>query len=111
MPRAFVVGKIEVAANAAAARQWLMARSTSDSAVVEGLPASIDFAIQPYEAPIVSAQADRIEVRASGPGLLVLSEVYAPDWQAQLDGAATAIYPTDLTLRGVLLPPGDHTVV
>ena len=111
MPRALVVGKIEAAANADAARQWLMDRSTSDSAVVEGLPASIDYVIQPYEASIVSTQADRVEVRASGPGLLVLSEVYAPDWQAQVDGAVTAIYPADLTLRGVLLPPGDHTIV
>ena len=40
-----------------------------------------------------------------------VSEVYAPDWRAQIDGAAAPIYPTDLTLRGVLLPPGDHTVV
>jgi hypothetical protein len=111
MPRAFVMGKIDVAIDSGAAQQWLLDRSVSDSAVVEGLPASIDFAVQPPEASIVRAQADRIEVRASGPGLLVLSEIYAPDWQAQIDGAATTIYPTDVTLRGVLLPPGDHTVV
>jgi uncharacterized membrane protein YfhO len=41
---------------------------------------------------------------------LVVSEVYAPDWVATLDGAATAIWRTDGTLRGVIVPWGRHTI-
>ncbi len=43
-------------------------------------------------------------------GLLVLSEVYYPGWQATVDGEATPIVRADYTLRGVPLPAGSHRV-
>jgi len=46
----------------------------------------------------------------TGPGWLVLSEIIAPDWVATIDGAAVEIFPTDLALRGVYVPWGDHTI-
>jgi hypothetical protein len=111
MPRAFVMTHIESVPDAKAAAEWLATHEVSEAAVVEGLAQPIDLNITPHEAPIVSAQPDRIEVKTSGPGLLVLSEVYAPDWIATVDDQLAEIFPTDLALRGVVLPTGDHTIV
>ncbi len=50
-------------------------------------------------------------MQTTGPGWLVLSEIIAPDWVATVDGEATEIFATDLTLRGIFVPWGDHTIV
>jgi len=53
---------------------------------------------------------NRISIEAEGPGLLVLSEQYYPGWIAAIDSLPAQIKPVSGTLRGVELPPGDHTV-
>ncbi len=111
MPRAFVLGQIDTVPDAEAAARWLDNNEVTAAVVVEGLPRSIDLKIQPHTAQIVSAQPDRIEVQASGPGLLVLSEIVAPDWIATIDDQPAEIFPADLALRGIVLPWGDHKIV
>lgn len=61
---------------------------------------------------LASFRDERVTYRASSPtdGFLVMSEVYAPGWRAYLDGDEVDILPTDLALRGIALPAGDHTV-
>jgi hypothetical protein len=39
-----------------------------------------------------------------------LNELYHPAWQAWVDGKATEIYPTNVAMRGILVPPGATTV-
>lgn len=46
----------------------------------------------------------------TGPGLLVLSEIDYPGWQARVDGQPAAIEPVDGLLRGVRLGAGQHIV-
>lgn len=55
---------------------------------------------------------DRLSYDAttSADGFLVMSEVYEPGWKAYLDGDEVEIYPTDVALRGIMLPAGDHIV-
>jgi len=53
---------------------------------------------------------NRIEITASGPGRLILSEVMYPGWQARVDGAPAPLEPVDGLLRGVALPAGEHRV-
>jgi hypothetical protein len=43
-------------------------------------------------------------------GLLVLSEAFYPGWNAYIDGAATPVYRTDYSLRGIVVPAGNHSV-
>ncbi len=109
-PRAFVVGQIDVAANVDEALRWLTMHDVSQAVVVEGLPYPIRLLVQPHEAPIEDWSADYIRLRATGPGWLVLSEVVAPDWIARLDGQPVDIFITDVALRGVYVPWGDHTI-
>jgi hypothetical protein len=52
-----------------------------------------------------------IEIAASGPGLLVLSEVAYPGWRAWVDGSPAQVETVHELLRGVPLAEGDHQVV
>jgi len=52
----------------------------------------------------------RLVVHTDVPALLVLSDVYYPGWQAYVDGEPVPIYRTDVTFRGVVVPPGSHRV-
>jgi hypothetical protein len=54
---------------------------------------------------------NRIQVRASGPGQLVLSEVVYPGWHARVDGQLVSIEPYAGLLRSVALPAGEHELV
>jgi hypothetical protein len=51
-----------------------------------------------------------IHARAERPGLLVLTDLYHPGWQARVDGVATEVLRADYFFRAVPLQPGDHEV-
>jgi hypothetical protein len=53
---------------------------------------------------------DRIVVRAAGPGLLILSEVAYPGWEARIDWKRVPIETVDGLLRGVRVGPGMQAV-
>ncbi len=57
-----------------------------------------------------SAGAMRLAVNSPANGLLVLSEIYYPGWQAQVDGLPAEIFPTDYILRGIPVSAGEHVV-
>ena len=80
------------------------------SAVVEGLPFPIELPVNPGKVDIASWSPDHIEIHAAGPGWLVLSEIIAPDWTAAVDRDAADVFATDLTLRGVYVPWGEHVI-
>jgi uncharacterized membrane protein YfhO len=42
--------------------------------------------------------------------LLVLSENAYPGWRARVDGAEVPIHRADITLQGIVVPPGTHRV-
>ena len=56
-------------------------------------------------------QPNRIAISASGPGLLVLSEVDYSGWALKVDGEKRPIQRVAGLLRGVELGPGEHQVV
>jgi hypothetical protein len=109
LPRAWLVGRVDVAADPFEAIDWLATHDLREEAVVEAGQALSLNAVA-GEAEIVAYAPDRIEVSARGPGLLVLSEVYERDWRATVDGAAARIYPTNGVLRGVYLTEGPHRI-
>ena len=56
---------------------------------------------------------DRVLVRvdpSSEDRFLVLNEMYHPAWHAWVDGRPTEIYPTNLVMRGLVVPAGATTV-
>jgi uncharacterized membrane protein YfhO len=46
----------------------------------------------------------------SAPGIVVISEMYAGGWKAEVDGHSVDILPTDLILRGIPVPAGEHSI-
>jgi hypothetical protein len=61
-------------------------------------------------ARVVQWTPNRIRVEVEGPGLLVSSEVYDPDWRARVDGEAAELVRVEGILRGVYLEDGPHQV-
>jgi hypothetical protein len=61
---------------------------------------------------VTSAKLDEIDLQAelSRPGLLVVSNVWYPGWQAMVDGEPTSIERVDAVFQGVYLPAGEHRI-
>jgi hypothetical protein len=83
------------------------------TALVEGevpevLPATS--ALEGAEVTAYGADEMTIATMADAPGLLVVSEVYESGWRAYVDGEEVEILPTNLALRGVPIPAGEHVV-
>ena len=51
-----------------------------------------------------------LQAETAARGILVLSEVYYPGWQAYVDGQQTRIYRADYALRALPLETGSHRV-
>ena len=81
-------------------------------AFVEGAPPQTAPAAGPESATVTAWADDRLtlDVTATAPGLLVVSEAYADGWVARVDGKPAPIQPTDVWLSGVPVPAGRHTV-
>jgi hypothetical protein len=80
--------------------------TASDAAGAEAPPAG-----RASRAELVQRSASRLEVRAEGPGVLVLAESWDAGWQARLDGAPVRLLRVNHCQAGVVLPAGPHRVV
>jgi hypothetical protein len=120
LPRAYFVGAARAVDGPESASEALQDPTLDPytTAVVEGpLPPEVP-PIPPVGSPAgqarilaYDAQEVSIAVRADTAGVLVLSDTYYSGWQAEVDGASAPVLPTDLALRGVVLGPGEHTVI
>jgi uncharacterized membrane protein YfhO len=54
-----------------------------------------------------------IEVTASNsaPAILLYNDRYSPNWRAWVDGKEEKILRANFIMRGIPLPPGNHTIV
>ena len=53
----------------------------------------------------------RLETTTASPALLVLGEVYYPDWKAQVDGEPVEVLQANHIMRAVPLAAGEHEVM
>jgi hypothetical protein len=58
-----------------------------------------------YTPTRISLQADMVDN-----GLLVLSDIYYPGWQARVDGEPASVYQANYLLRAVPVEAGQHRV-
>jgi hypothetical protein len=114
LPRVFLSDSVAILNSATAVLDSLTSAGFDPSRtalVLEPVPAPTVTA-QGSSAAIVSYGLNEIEVeaRVAAPCFLVLSELYYPDWKAEVDGAGVPVYRTDFLLRGLPLGPGTHKV-
>jgi hypothetical protein len=66
----------------------------------------------PGRATILRETARELVVEAVAPqdGFLLLADMFYPGWHAEVDGVPTPIYRANISLRGIALPKGPHTV-
>ncbi len=41
---------------------------------------------------------------------LVISDIFYPGWQAAIEGVREKVYLANYSLRGVVVPPGEHKI-
>jgi uncharacterized membrane protein YfhO len=51
-----------------------------------------------------------VDVDGPGPAFVAVNQTWHPGWQATVDGARARVVRTDLSLSGLVVPPGRHTV-
>lgn len=116
LPRAYLVPNVVEVPDAATAADRLAAPDFQygNTALVvgeTGLGTGDPLAAE-ENAVMVSRSANSVTIAATAvqPRFLILSETYYPGWQATIDGEPTDIYKTNVALRGVVVPPGSHTI-
>ena len=107
MPYAYVATRIEAAADRKAALD-MAARGIT--AVESGPPIDGSLGIVPAQLVSKGLNYSIISTNADQPGLLVVSEVEYPGWQATLDNVPAPIARAAGLLRAVYVPAGAHTV-
>lgn len=131
---AYADSRVQVLENADAfPRAWLVHKAQT-VAPGEALPLLADGSVNPREVAVLETspppldqppdpstesvaishyEADRIDlnVSASAPALLMLSEVWDPGWVASVSGNPAPILIADHALRAIPVPEGRHTVV
>lgn len=61
-------------------------------------------------AVVARAEGARLDVRADGPGVLVVAEGWDPGWSAAVDESPAPVLRVNHSQLGVPLPPGTHRV-
>jgi hypothetical protein len=117
LPRAWIVHSAQTATDSEALD--LLASSTLDPSRVAILPS--DAALPALAVPadpaaervnVTGRTPDRITLSAelTQPGLVVLSEIWDPDWKVLVDGKPVELYRANTILRAIPLPAGTHSI-
>ncbi len=114
LPRAWVVGEYRVAGGT----ETLAAIAAPDFDPRRLVYLDREPPLQPQPGDTVVVEESRREmdevaftVDLARPGILVVSEVYYPDWKATVDGVPAEVMRANHVLRALALPAGRHEIV
>ena len=115
LPRAYLVPRVESAEGDRGALEAMTGGEFDPRQVawVSGpVPEGLGDGELTGAASIVSYEPDRVVVRAgpSRPAMLVLADNYYAGWVARVDGETTPVHRVNHTMRGVVVPAGEHEV-
>jgi uncharacterized membrane protein YfhO len=77
------------------------------------VPAGVAPYVQPkYSVEQVKYATDEVilKVTTEKPGILVMSDLYTPDWRAWVDGRETKLFRANYAYRGISVQAGKHVV-
>ncbi len=114
-PRAFFAAEVNQVASAAEAASRIFSSDlvvdVEQISMSEGLPNRMSSLSQGQAQ--ISGTGDKLKVRfepASSARFLVINELFMPRWIARIDGQDARIYPTNIFMRGVIVPPGVREI-
>jgi hypothetical protein len=83
-----------------------------ETALLEAPPPDLEAPEAPSTASVTEYEANRLQVETStdAAGLLVLSEVHYPGWNAYVDGEQVDVERANYLFRAVPVPAGEHIV-
>ena len=116
LPRSFIVHAVRVIKDEAEILRQIAhpAFKPASVAIVEENvdPLTADAKIASPAPRFLERSLNRVllEASLSGPGLLVLADVFYPGWKCFVDGTETKIYRANYVMRGVFVPAGKHLV-
>lgn len=115
LPRAYLVGTVEVVPDSLAVRRLLAQDFDFRGRVVleRPLPAGVEIQAAPQGGAQWlerGANRQRIKVTSDRPALLVVLDNYYSAWRARVDDSATPILRANHTFRAVPIPAGEHEV-
>jgi hypothetical protein len=117
LPRFFLASQVSVAHTFEEAVKWVRRPDWQPGreAVVEtsGMDHPLTLQSSPTDrVSVLRYEPNRVDVRTETQGeeLLVGSEANYPGWKMFLDGTERHVFYTDLALRGVFVPAGNHLV-
>ncbi len=111
-PRAFIAPATQVIADDEQARQQIAAGTISPltTAVVDH-PVDCPSGSAGQVAPqMVRYEPNAVDIDATGPGVLILTDSYDPNWTVMVDSTPAELLRVDTALRGVCLSAGAHRV-
>ena len=118
-PRAFMVYNSEVMPNRKAmldkmiSKQIDFSRKVLLDEAIRPEVTTVSGAIKKFTVRQVKYSTDQavLEVNTENPGILVMSDLYTPDWSASIDGSEVKLYRANYAYRAVTVPAGQHTVI
>lgn len=114
LPRVFLVDRYRVAPGENGMQLiGTGAVDVSEEVVLEKEPAVLPESDEGGTAHVTKWGFNEIHIEASLPSacVLVLSEIYYPDWKATVDGRPAEVLQADHVLRALALPAGEHDIV
>lgn len=111
LPRAFMVGSVELVNDFKDSLDWLKDHDLSREAVVmNGSSLNSGEVAYSIEWLDISPNSIFLKVNANRPGFLVLSQVYYPGWKLIVDGNEETLVRVDGILSGFPLNKGNHNI-
>lgn len=118
VPRAYVVNQHEVVTEKTAILTKLFDPSFNpqESVVLEkkvSLPSLVSLANNASSSRIIRSDENTVEIEvvASQPAIMVLTDNYYSGWRAFVDGNETEIFRANYAFRGIAVPLGKHNIV
>lgn len=115
LPEAFVVGAVrkETFAQALKALHGVDPFDAAAEAIVDtpcACPSGSPGSVGTVSSVQLGMDTDELSVTASRPGVVVLSQAYAPGWVATVGGRSEPVVRVDGLVQGVPVPAGTHRV-
>lgn len=116
LPRVYLVNNITVVKNIEDIYKTISLENFNplNSVILEeDISFKLDKPNKPYEVKILDYSPNNIsiEVNTDSNSMLVLSEIFYPEWKASIDGKETKIYPAYGLIRAIYIEKGRHNIV